>query len=321
MRWPRWAVDTHRVSRGSRCACFVLRGSRHGKRELPLSPAPGRGGPRGTTDCDVWGRVRLSRRVRGPSCRRVGGAGTLQTPSAWDGPPRVPRPGMREPKEAPPPPSLPGRLELEFDPLRAPSRIQSPTLCYRLHADSTHPGRLLTGPKGQHSSATGTPGCRSAGTSKGVLSSELHPNAPGSRLLLETVCHAGLCWHPPRTLQVRPVLSRPKAGLHPPPHCDPGARSCCGGPSSTPAPTRLVPGAVPSRDNHRCPQVPSAPCRQNHLAQKERPKKRKTYTKDRFSFLPNFYQKPASSQDWWPFTCQQHSGDELHVQGHPSPQT
>lgn len=204
--------------------------------------------------------------VRGTSCRQVGGAGTLQTPSAWDGPPRVPRPGMREPKEAPPPPSLLGRLELEFDPLRAPSRIQSPTLCYRLHADSTHPGRLLTGLKGQHSSATGTPGCRSAGTSKGVLSSELHPNAPRSRLLLETVCHAGLCWHPPRTLQVRPVLSRPKAGLHPPPHCDPGARSCCGGPSSTPAPTHLVPRAVPSRDNHRCPQVPSAPCRQNHLA-------------------------------------------------------
>lgn len=128
-RWPRWAVDTHRVSRGSRCACFVLRGSRHGKRELPLSLAPGRGGPRGTTDCDVWGRVRLSRRGEGTLLPSGGGAGTLQTPSAWDGPPRVPRPGMREPKEAPPPPSLPGRLELEFDPLRAPSRIQSPTLC------------------------------------------------------------------------------------------------------------------------------------------------------------------------------------------------
>lgn len=84
------------------------------------------GGQRTATSGDVCG---CRGWVRGPSCRQVGGAGTLQTPSAWDGPPRVPRPGMREPKEAPPPPSLPGRLELEFDPLRAPSRIQSPTLC------------------------------------------------------------------------------------------------------------------------------------------------------------------------------------------------
>lgn len=60
MAWPRWAVDTHRVSQGLLYVYFMFCDFCYSKRELLLSLVLSRGDPQGTMVCNVWGHVWLS---------------------------------------------------------------------------------------------------------------------------------------------------------------------------------------------------------------------------------------------------------------------